>query len=87
MPSNPVEGISESMNIEVSPFGIHSICIEPGYFRTKAGDPNNRAPYVNRIEGSAATGNDVRALADIIDFIILNRLSQIHECDGRALEP
>lgn len=44
-------GISESMDVELSPFGLRSLCIEPGYFRTKAVDPANRAPYVNRIEG------------------------------------
>lgn len=40
------------MDIEISPFGLRSICIEPGYYRTKLIDPNNRAPYVNRIEGT-----------------------------------
>ncbi|KAG7451856.1 NAD-P-binding protein [Guyanagaster necrorhizus] len=45
-----VRGISESMDMEVSPLGIRSINIEPGYFQTKIVDPNNRSPYVDRIE-------------------------------------
>lgn len=44
-------GISESMDAEISPFGLRSLCIEPGYFRTKLIDAANRALYVNRIEG------------------------------------
>lgn len=48
-------GISESMDMEVSPFGIRSINIEPGYFRTRFIDPNNRSPYVNRIEAYKPT--------------------------------
>ncbi|EIM80691.1 NAD-P-binding protein [Stereum hirsutum FP-91666 SS1] len=48
--ATPTECISESMDVELSPFGLRSLCIEPGYFRTKAVDPANRAPYVNHIE-------------------------------------
>ncbi|PBK59326.1 NAD-P-binding protein [Armillaria solidipes] len=50
-----IRGISESMDMEVSPFGIRSINIEPGYFRTRFIDPNNRSPYVNRIEAYKPT--------------------------------
>ncbi|EIM80692.1 NAD-P-binding protein [Stereum hirsutum FP-91666 SS1] len=45
-----MRGISESMDAEISPFGLRSLCIEPGYFRTKLIDAANRAPYVSRIE-------------------------------------
>ena len=44
-----VAGLSESLNTEIRPLGLRSICIDLGYFRTSFLDPNNRAPYTNRI--------------------------------------
>ena len=54
-----LEGLSESMNHEVSPFGVHVALVEPGLFETefqrsqvrarRADDPNLAyAPYVQR---------------------------------------
>ncbi|KAF8918441.1 NAD-P-binding protein [Mucidula mucida] len=45
-----MRGISETMDMEISPLGLRSINIEPGYFRSKLIDPNNRQLYENRIE-------------------------------------
>ncbi|KAI0634953.1 NAD-P-binding protein [Trametes polyzona] len=45
-----MRGLSESMDAEITPFGLRSICIEPGYFRTKFISEGNRVPYVNKIE-------------------------------------
>ncbi|KAI0651295.1 NAD-P-binding protein [Trametes meyenii] len=45
-----MRGLSESLDAEITPFGLRSICIEPGYFRTKLISAGNRAPYENRIE-------------------------------------
>ena len=42
-------GLSESLNAEIRPLGLRSICVDLGYFRTSFLDPNNRAPYTNRI--------------------------------------
>lgn len=44
-----MRGISETMDIEVAPLGLRSINIEPGYFRSKLIDPNNRTIYHNTI--------------------------------------
>lgn len=38
------------MDMEISPFGLRSVNIEPGYFRSKLIDPNNRQLYENKIE-------------------------------------
>lgn len=43
-----MRGLSETLDIEISPFGLRSICIEPGYFRSQF--IGNRVPYNNRIE-------------------------------------
>ncbi|KAI0819476.1 NAD-P-binding protein [Trametes gibbosa] len=45
-----MRGLSESMDAETAPFGVRSICIEPGYFRTKFISDGNRTLYENRIE-------------------------------------
>jgi NAD(P)-dependent dehydrogenase (short-subunit alcohol dehydrogenase family) len=37
------------MDAEIAPFGLRSICLEPGYFRTALITPGHRAPYENRI--------------------------------------
>ncbi|KAJ7129821.1 NAD-P-binding protein [Mycena crocata] len=43
-------GISETMDMELSPLGLRSINFEPGYFRSKFIDPGNRTMYENSIE-------------------------------------
>ncbi|KAL1938830.1 hypothetical protein VTO73DRAFT_11210 [Trametes versicolor] len=45
-----MRGLSESLDAEIAPFGLRSICIEPGYFRTKFISEGNRVPYDNKIE-------------------------------------
>ncbi len=50
-----MSGIAETMDMEISPFGLRSINIEPGYFRSKFIDANNRRPYDNAIEDYKAT--------------------------------
>ncbi|KAF8918439.1 NAD-P-binding protein [Mucidula mucida] len=50
-----MRGIAETMDMEISPFGLRSINIEPGYFRSKFIDANNRRPYDNAIEDYKAT--------------------------------
>lgn len=47
-------GLSESLDAEIAPFGLRSICIEPGYFRTKFISEGNRVPYDNKIEGKCS---------------------------------
>ncbi|GAD91995.1 hypothetical protein CIMG_06649 [Paecilomyces variotii No. 5] len=52
-----VAGISESLNGELAEFGIKSISIEPGYFRSKLLDGGNRSVIKNHIpeyDGTAA---------------------------------
>jgi NAD(P)-dependent dehydrogenase (short-subunit alcohol dehydrogenase family) len=43
--------------MEIQPFGLRSICIEPGYFRTNLIAPDNRKPYVNKIKGMSYACN------------------------------
>jgi len=89
VPSNPIAApynaskcalgaISESLAMEVEPFGIRVRCIEPGFFRTAIGDnavyieqPNS--PYAkqeravrNFYEQSVAGGADPEQVADAI---------------------
>ncbi|KAF8339652.1 short-chain oxidoreductase [Cantharellus anzutake] len=45
-----VRAISESLHEEISPLGLRSIYLEPGYFRTSFLKPGKRSEYVNRIE-------------------------------------
>ncbi|THH32517.1 hypothetical protein EUX98_g1704 [Antrodiella citrinella] len=43
-----VRGLSESLRVEIEPLGLRSICIEPGYFRTKFLQPGNRTATEGR---------------------------------------
>ncbi|KAK0205592.1 hypothetical protein DFS33DRAFT_780846 [Desarmillaria ectypa] len=45
-----LRGISETLNVEVSPLGLRSICIDFGYFRTSFLTPDHRKPFVPRID-------------------------------------
>lgn len=58
-----VEGLSEALNAEVSPLGIHVTAIEPGYFRTDFLDGSSLTLGAGRIEDYEATVGKVRALA------------------------
>lgn len=55
-------GISESLDVEISPLGLRSTCIDFGYFRTEFLTPDHRKPQVSRISDYAeVTGrvNDI----------------------------
>lgn len=41
--------LSESLDSEIKPFGLRSICFEPGYFRTNFLAENNRGQGKARI--------------------------------------
>ncbi len=45
-----LRGISETLQIEVAPIGLRSICIDFGYFRTSFLTPEHRKPYEPKIE-------------------------------------
>ncbi|KAK0205571.1 hypothetical protein DFS33DRAFT_1429367 [Desarmillaria ectypa] len=45
-----LRGISETLNVEVAPLGLRSICIDLGYFRTSFLTADHRKPYVSRID-------------------------------------
>ncbi|KAJ8090415.1 hypothetical protein PM082_019013 [Marasmius tenuissimus] len=42
-------GLSETLHAEISPLGLRSICIDPGYFRTSFLSPDHRKSSVTRI--------------------------------------
>ncbi|TDL22862.1 NAD(P)-binding protein [Rickenella mellea] len=44
-----LRGIGETLHAEISPLGLRSLVIEPGYFRTEFLAADNRAPQVSRI--------------------------------------
>ncbi|TFK39239.1 hypothetical protein BDQ12DRAFT_604317, partial [Crucibulum laeve] len=44
-----LRGISESLDAEISPLGLRSICIDFGYFRTSFLSADQRSPPVARI--------------------------------------
>ena len=83
-----LEGLSESMNHEVSPFGVHVALVEPGLFETefqrnqvraqRADDPNLAyAPYVQRYNDRHQTfdklASDSVKVAKVIHKIIRSR--------------
>jgi len=83
-----LEGLSESMNHEVSPFGVHVALVEPGLFETefqrsqvraqRADDPNLAyAPYVQRYNDRHQTfdklASDPVKVAKVIHKIIRSR--------------
>ncbi|KAK0447192.1 hypothetical protein EV421DRAFT_1789303 [Armillaria borealis] len=45
-----LRGISETLQVEVSPLGLRSICIDFGYFRTSFLKGDHRKPYVAKID-------------------------------------
>ena len=83
-----LDGLSESMNHEVSPFGVHVALVEPGLFETefqrnqiraeRADDPNLAyAPYVQRYNDRHQTfyklASDPVKVAKVIHKIIRSR--------------
>ncbi|KAI0045390.1 short chain dehydrogenase [Auriscalpium vulgare] len=77
--------ISEALNHEISPLGLRSICVEPGFFRTAFLAEGQVAPYISRIddykEVTAATdalftgangrqpGDPKKLVALVVDFV------------------
>ncbi|KAK4239007.1 hypothetical protein C8A03DRAFT_14568, partial [Achaetomium macrosporum] len=55
-----LEGITQALEAEIEPFGLHAVIIEPGYFRTSflsgtaAGGAANLAPPLAAYEGTVA---------------------------------
>ncbi|KAK0484457.1 hypothetical protein IW261DRAFT_1330928 [Armillaria novae-zelandiae] len=45
-----LRGISETLDVEVKPLGLRSICIDLGYFRTSFLTADHRTPHVARID-------------------------------------
>ena len=42
-------GLAESLQMEIEPLGLRSICFEPGYFRTNFLSDENRGAVKDRI--------------------------------------
>ncbi|UWU16751.1 oxidoreductase (plasmid) [Rhizobium sullae] len=55
-----VEGLSEALQAELGPLGIHVTVIEPGYFRTDFLDPSSLSASSNRIRDYDGTAGAVR---------------------------
>lgn len=53
----PHKGIAESLEHEISPLGLRSVYLEPGYFRTSFLNSGNRSAYTSRIPDYAETIN------------------------------
>ena len=58
-----VEGLSEALNAELAPLGIHVTAVEPGYFRTDFLDSSSLSASVNQIADYDATAGKVRTVA------------------------
>jgi len=58
-----VEGLSEALNLELAPLGIHVTVIEPGYFRIDFLDSSSLSVSPHQIEGYDLTAGAVRRLA------------------------
>ncbi len=58
-----VEGITETMAMELAPLGIHATAIEPGFFRTNFLDKTSLAQSSNIIDDYSETVGKMRELA------------------------
>jgi NAD(P)-dependent dehydrogenase (short-subunit alcohol dehydrogenase family) len=58
-----VEGLSESLHVELAPLGIHVTVIEPGAFRTDFLDESSLSVSSRQIPDYAATSGKVRSVA------------------------
>jgi NAD(P)-dependent dehydrogenase (short-subunit alcohol dehydrogenase family) len=58
-----VEGITEALNGELAPLGIHATVIEPGFFRTDFLDSSSLVETKNRISDYADTVGKMRDFA------------------------
>ncbi|KAF2168672.1 hypothetical protein M409DRAFT_36339 [Zasmidium cellare ATCC 36951] len=59
-----IAGISESLKLELAPFGIEVVCIEPGTFRTTFLSPEHRHSSSSKIEDYEALTNGMREALD-----------------------
>ena len=63
-----ISGLTESLRLEVEPFGIDVVCIEPGYFRTGFLNPGARFFTQERIKDyDETTVGKVRAMLNSAD--------------------
>lgn len=58
-----VEGISESLAVELAPLGIHVTVVEPGFFRTDFLDETSLSKTAQRIDDYAGTVGAMRDFA------------------------
>ncbi|WP_042169190.1 oxidoreductase [Paenibacillus gorillae] len=58
-----IEGITETLAIELAPLGIHATAVEPGYFRTDFLDTTSLTRTGNIIEDYADTVGKMRSIA------------------------
>lgn len=58
-----VEGITESMALELAPLGIYATVVEPGFFRTEFLDPTSLMRTANVIDDYASTVGEMRSFA------------------------
>ncbi len=53
-------GLNKNLHAEISPLGLRSTCIEPGYFRTNLLTTNNFKPFTSRIPAYEKTGREMQ---------------------------
>ncbi|MDQ0902238.1 MULTISPECIES: oxidoreductase [unclassified Paenibacillus] len=58
-----VEGITESMALELAPLGIYATVVAPGFFRTEFLDPTSLIRTAHVIEDYAGTVGEMRSFA------------------------
>ncbi|HEY6119046.1 MAG TPA: SDR family oxidoreductase [Pyrinomonadaceae bacterium] len=91
-----LEGLSEAMAMEVAPFGVHVVLVEPGDFRTEftanrkpTRESTNDSDYVERyrkalavFEKEEANGDDPLAVARLVSRIIDNKSPRLRYSVG-----
>lgn len=58
-----VEGLSEALNLELAPLGVHATVVEPGFFRTDFLDQSSLSKTATEIDDYAGTVGAMRAFA------------------------
>ncbi|KAK4504570.1 hypothetical protein PRZ48_005486 [Zasmidium cellare] len=62
-----IAGISESLKLELAPFGIEVVCIEPGTFRTNFLSPEHRVASSGKIEDYETLTDGMKEALDAFD--------------------
>lgn len=62
-----IEGITETLAIELKPLGIHATAVEPGYFRTDFLDTTSLTRTGNIIEDYEETVGKMRSVATMVN--------------------